>query len=463
MASGDVPVHLFLLLDEAGSKIGGSVDMTWGRERILSGSRDGDHFELRFGSPTVPIVVSGTVQQDRLDFDLSEPRQPTKHLHAQRIASLPAPAAKLPLPSLLDVAPTGSLPLPLMGWNSWNAFNESVFDADVRQMADLLVASGLKDAGFQYVMIDEGWTGRRAADGTLMPNRKFPDMPALSAYLHARGLKLGLYTSPGPTTCGGYPGSHGFEQKDARQFAAWGVDYLKDDWCSAGQIYSEQEMQAVYQRMGEALAQSGRSIVLELCQYGLNHVSTWGPHVGASLWRTTGDIADSFSSVYANAVANERLHASGRSNAFNDPDMLEVGNAGLSDVEAQTQLSVWSVSGAPLVLGTDLRKLRPQILAMLRNREVIAVDQDSLAKQGSRASAGGVDVWTKPLSDGSVAVAIVNAGESETQVRLPWSSFGLSERPSQVRDVWRHADVATAEAYSAALPAHGSVLLRVKY
>jgi alpha-galactosidase len=334
----------------------------------------------------------------------------------------------------------------------------------VRAAADALVSSGLAAAGYVYVNIDDCWAGRRDARGNMVPNEKFPDMKALADYVHSRGLKLGIYSSPGPRTCGGYEGSYGHEEQDAKAYAAWGFDYLKYDWCSAARVYTDDQLQAAYQKMGQALAQCGRPIVYSLCEYGMRDVWQWGPQVGANLWRTTGDIADNWNSMSEIGFNQSRLAPYAAPGHWNDPDMLEIGNGGMTATEYRTHFSLWCLLAAPLMAGNDLSLMTPETLGILGNREVIALDQDALGKQGERLSAGnGVEVWTKALQDGGTAVGIFNRTEADQAVKFTWSELGRTARPTVVRDLWRHSDLApTPEGYSATVAAHGVVLLRLK-
>src|SRR5580700_9346475 len=229
----------------------------------------------------------------------------------------------------------GAAQTPPMGWNSWNHFADRVDDRGVRAAADALVASGMKDAGYIYINIDDTWEAGRDAQGFIKPNQKFPDMKALADYVHSKGLKIGIYSSPGAETCAGYEGSLGHEEQDARTFAAWGIDYLKYDWCSASALYSNDDMHALYQKMGDALHASGRPIVYSLCQYGRADVWKWGPDVGGNLWRTTGDIRDTWDSMTTIGFKQDGLAPWAKPGHWNDPDMLEIGNGGMSDTEYQ--------------------------------------------------------------------------------------------------------------------------------
>jgi len=377
--------------------------------------------------------------------------------------ALSAPAA-LPVPNVRDLPDNGLARTPPMGWNSWNHFAESVDDRIVRETADAMVSSGMAAAGYVYVNIDDTWEGGRDAGGNIVPNRKFPDMKALAGYVHARGLKLGIYSSPGPVTCGGYEGSHGHEEQDARTFAGWGVDYLKYDWCSAGRVYPETQLQPVYQKMGEALGRCGRPIVYSLCEYGSGDVWRWGPAVGGNLWRTTGDIQDNWKSMSGIGFNQGRLAPYASPGHWNDPDMLEVGNGGMSPAEYRTHFSLWCMLAAPLMAGNDLRTMSADTREILTNREVISVDQDILGKQGARLFAkDGVEVWSKPVDGGGQAVGLFNRNAVETSASFSWTQVGRSSRPASVRDLWRHRDVAFGDdGFSAAVPAHGVVLLLEK-
>ena len=371
--------------------------------------------------------------------------------------------ARLPLPALHKVPDNGLAKTPPMGWNSWNKFAGHVDDAAVRGMADAMASNGMKDAGYVYVNIDDTWEAGRDAQGNITTNKKFPDMKALADYVHSKGLKIGIYSSPGPNTCAGYEGSYGHEEQDARAYAAWGIDYLKYDWCGARNLYTDDEMQPLYQEMGDALVKSGRPILFSLCQYGRADVWKWAPDVGANAWRTTGDIRDTWDSMTKIGFEQSDLAPYASPGHWNDPDMLEIGNGGMTEDEYRTHMSLWSILAAPLLAGNDLRNMSASILAILTNREVIAIDQDKDGKQGHRVSKSGEqEIWVKPLSGGAQAVALFNRGAEAAQVTVKWADVGLRSAPNAARDMWSHTDVKlSGSEYSATVPSHGVVLLRV--
>jgi alpha-galactosidase len=287
-------------------------------------------------------------------------------------------------------------------------------------------------------------------------------MKALADYVHSKGLLIGIYSSPGPRTCGGFEGSYGHEEQDARTFAAWGMDYLKYDWCSASRVWKDGDMQAVYQRMGEALKQTGRPIVYALCQYGRAGVVQWGGQVGASLWRTTGDINDHYASMERIGFSQSDLAAFSGPGHWNDPDMLEVGNGGMSTNEYKTHFSLWTMIAAPLIAGNDIRSMSSEDAAILQNSEVIAIDQDSLGAGGKRVSiTGGIEIWQKPLASGDIAIAIFNHSTEEMRSVISWETLSIG-KDYAVRDLWGHADRgSTAEAFSEPVSAHGVIVLRL--
>jgi len=288
-------------------------------------------------------------------------------------------------------------------------------------------------------------------------------MQALADYVHSKGLKIGIYSTPGPNTCAGYEGSFGHEWQDAKTYAAWGIDYLKYDWCGARNLYSDDEMRAVYQIMGDALLKAGRPILYSLCQYGRADVWKWGPDAGGNAWRTTGDIRDSWDSMTKIGFAQDGLAPFAGPGHWNDPDMLEIGNGGMTDDEYRTHMSLWAILAAPLLAGNDLRDMKPVILEVLTNREVIGVNQDKAGKQGQRVSkSGDQEVWTRPLADGGIAIGMFNRGSAPAQISVKWAEIGLKGTPKKARDLWMHNDVKMdGTEYTAIVPAHGVTMLRV--
>ncbi len=374
----------------------------------------------------------------------------------------PVPPA---LPALHDLPDNGLVRTPPMGWNSWNKFAGRITDADVRGMADALVASGMNKLGYTYINIDDTWEAGRDAQGNILTNKKFPDMKALADYVHSKGLKIGIYSSPGPKTCANYEGSMGHEAQDARTYAAWGFDYLKYDLCSASGSYKTDEavQRGLYQKMGEALQASGRPIVYSLCQYGQHDPWIWGASVGGNLWRTTGDISDHWESMDKIGFSQVDISKYTRPGHWNDPDMLEIGNGGMTADEYRTHMSLWSMLAAPLIAGNDLRSMTDETKSILMNADVIAIDQDPAAKPVQRLSTQGkVEILARPMQDGSVIVGFFNRGSDPAPTSFDWTSApGLSSKPSRVRDLWSHQSVAAASPYTTTIPPHGVTLLRV--
>jgi alpha-galactosidase len=371
---------------------------------------------------------------------------------------------RMELPALHKVPYNGLAKTPPMGWNSWNKFAGRIDDPTVRAIADAMAANGMKAAGYQYINIDDTWEGdRRDAQGNITTNNKFPDMKALADYVHARGLKIGIYSSPGPNTCAGYEGSYGHEEQDARTWAAWGIDYLKYDWCGARVLYKDEEMQPLYQIMGDALQKTGRPIVFSLCQYGRQDVWKWGPEVGGNLWRTTGDIQDKWDSMTTIGFNQDALGSYAAPGHWNDPDMLEIGNGGMTDTEYRTHMSLWAMLAAPLLAGNDLRSVPQPVLDILTDREVISIDQDREGHQGRRIwKSGDQEVWIRQLAGGAEALAIFNRGDKDANVTVNWSDLDIKKAPKTARDLWLHKDVPLGKTgYSGNVPGHGVVLLRL--
>ncbi|MGD0949785.1 MAG: glycoside hydrolase family 27 protein [Candidatus Binatia bacterium] len=346
---------------------------------------------------------------------------------------------------------------PPMGWNSWNRFGPGVSDAIVRAQAAALVASGMKAAGYQYVIIDDGWQGERDATGTLAANERFPDMKGLAHFIHSMGLKFGAYSSPGAKSCQGFAGSLGHEDQDAQTFASWGIDYLKYDWCGG-----QGDPKAAYAKMHDALRRTGRPIVYSICEYGMDRVWSWGASVGGNLWRTTMDIADNYDRMSVVGFSQAGLERFAGPGHWNDPDMLEVGNGGMNFDEYRTHMGLWCLLAAPLIAGTDLTQMKPETIGILTNPEVIAVDQDPAGIQGRRvAEEGPLETWVKPLSDGSRAVGLFNRAAHNLPMTASFRDIGVPE-VARVRDLWARHDMGVLrERVSANVNAHGMVMLRV--
>jgi alpha-galactosidase len=368
-------------------------------------------------------------------------------------------------------------PTPPMGWNSWNKFACNVSDQLIRSMADAMVKSGMKAAGYQYIVIDDCWQVSRDRDGNIVADpQRFPEgIRAVAEYVHSLGLKFGIYSDSGTETCQGRPGSRGHQFQDARRYAAWGVDYLKYDWCHTNKT---QDAPTSYLTMREALNASGRPIVLSICEWGTAKPWLWGAQVGGNLWRTTGDISDHWAgrkkwsdgSCCSNGVLDildlqVGLASYAGPGHWNDPDMLEVGNGGMTDTEYRSHFSLWAILAAPLIAGNDLRSMTPETRDILTNKEVIAVDQDALGREGERvAKQGDLEVWARQLHDGSRAVVLLNRGPSEQEITVNWEELGYPEHLSAaVRDLWQHKDLGKFTGkFSAPVVSHGVVMVTVR-
>jgi alpha-galactosidase len=353
---------------------------------------------------------------------------------------------------------------PPMGWNSWGNFRLKISDAIIRAQARALVSSGMKAAGYEYVVIDGGWEGFHDAQGVFHSNvLKFPDMKELCDYIHSLGLKVGIHTTPGPVTCSGREGSYGHEQQDAETFARWGVDFVKYDWCSGGTVYKPDQLQAAYKKMHEALVHTGRPFLYSLCEYGMQSVWRWGPSVGAYMWRTTGDVQNNYVSMANIGFDQNGLEQYAGPGHWNDPDMLVVGNGSMTDEEGRMQMSLWSLLAAPLFAGNDLTKMTPATQAILTNKEVIAVDQDRAGIQGHRVwQEGPLEIWMKPLADGAKAVGMFNREAHPMSMTLDLKAIGITG-PAELRDLWVHKDLGSfTESYTTSVPGHGVVLLKVE-
>ncbi len=362
--------------------------------------------------------------------------------------------------------PNGLARTPPMGWNSWNHFGCNVSATLIQGVADAMAGNGMRDAGYQYVIIDDCWQVARAADGTIIADStRFPrGIKALADYVHSKGLKFGIYTDAGHRTCEGRPGSYGYEEIDARTYAAWGVDYVKIDWCNAEGLNAP----AQYAKLRDALAKSGRPIVFSICEWGLNRPWEWAPEAG-NLWRTTGDISDNWDSMIANFDLSSQYWNIAKPGAWNDPDMLEIGNGGLSRDESRTHMSLWAIAAAPLVAGNDVRTMtdssRDARIAreVLLNAEVIAVDQDSLGVQGKMVSnsRSELQVWAKPLKDGSRAVVMLNRAAVPARMSVDLNRTGLSGTSYRIRDLWTHKDTTiTGSRFQSNVAPHGVVMFR---
>lgn len=393
---------------------------------------------------------------------------------------------------------------PPMGWNHWYAHYDRITDAMMREAADIMVSSGMADVGYQYVNIDDCWmtapkhsdplrTGRlRDSAGNLLPNRHFPDMKALTDYIHARGLKAGTYISPGPLTCAGFAGSFGHERQDAQQFAAWGFDFLKYDWCSYGHIAEGGDPQATniptwgkgaptlegyqypYRLMGDLLKQAPRDIVFNLCQYGMGNVWEWGEAVGGHCWRTAGDLGFELDRIFDVALKNAEHRAWSRPGSWNDPDYLQIGWVGdarggglpkpcpLTPNEQYAYMSLWALMAAPLFYSGDMTQLDEFTLNVLCNPEVIEVNQDALGQSAAVLQLNeSLFLMVKQMEDGSKAVGLFNRGEFPARASASWAVMGVNG-PQQVRDLWRRKDLGVFSGeFSVELSRHSGALLRL--
>ena len=359
-------------------------------------------------------------------------------------------------------------PAPPMGWNSWNTFQTNVNEQLIKDMADALIKSGMRDAGYNYIVIDDGWESMdRDSCGNLVPDpKKFPHgMKALGDYLHSKGFKFGIHNCAGTETCAGYPGGRGHEYQDADRYASWGIDYLKYDWCNHGTANAEE----TYTTMARALSAAGRPIVFSLCEWGNNQPWLWGNKI-AQLWRTTGDITDCYDcqDIYAMGwkfILDQQVDLAKYAgpNHWNDPDMLEVGNKGLSLAESKAHFSLWCMLAAPLMAGNDIRHMKDDVQNILTNKEVIAIDQDTLGMQATRfMQQPDKEIWAKKLSDGEWAVCFFNSGKDEMEMRVNWNYLSFLNGKYNIRDLWRHKDIGTTNTnMNFNIPSHDVVLVRL--
>jgi len=373
---------------------------------------------------------------------------------------------------VVNKTPNGLALTPPMGWNSWNKFACNVNEQTVRDTADAMVSSGMRDAGYQYVVIDDCWHGPRDANGFITADaQKFPSgIKTLADYVHSRGLKFGIYSDAGRLTCGGRPGSQGHEYQDALTYASWGVDYLKYDWCNTG----DRNGQEAYAVMADALRQSGRPIVFSMCEWGTAKPWLWAKNTG-NLWRTTGDIFDSFDKQddahksWAHTVVeivdlNEPLWSHAGPGHWNDADMLEVGNRGMAPNEYRAHFSLWAMMASPLMAGNDVAHTDEATRSILLNKDVIAVDQDKLGVQGHRVwKDGDREIWLKTLADGGVAVLLFNRGQQAATISATANQIGWPAKERvRVRDLWAHRDVRLRRgALTATVEPHGVAMFRL--
>jgi alpha-galactosidase len=355
---------------------------------------------------------------------------------------------------------------PPMGWNSWNKFACNVDETLIRQVADAMVSSGMKDAGYTYINIDDCWHGERDSLGFIHPDAKrFPSgMKALADYIHAKGLKMGIYSDAGSQTCGGRPGSRGFEFQDAKTYASWGVDYLKYDWCNTEGLKAE----GAYKTITAALRKAGRPMVLSICEWGNDKPWEWGPGVG-QLWRTSGDIANCFDCIDDHGSwkswgtmqildKQEGLRKYAGPGHWNDPDMLEIGNGKLTAGEDRAHFSMWAMIAAPLIAGNDIRSMNEETKAILTNKNVIAVNQDALGIQGFKYSQkDSLEIWFKPLNQGKWAVAFLNRSKQSKKLNFNWKNEVVKD------DIFKkELGGNTKNALAAVVPAHDILLLELE-
>ncbi|HEV8535518.1 MAG TPA: glycoside hydrolase family 27 protein [Candidatus Limnocylindria bacterium] len=355
----------------------------------------------------------------------------------------------------------GLAPTPPLGWTSWNRFGAKIDERLVLETAEAMVATGMRDAGYRYVVIDDGWMApERDRNGDLVADpQKFPHgIAALAERVHRLGLRFGIYTDAGTNTCQGLPASLGYEFRDARRFAEWGVDYLKVDWCHAEGMGPR----ALYTKWAMALRAAKRPIVLSICEWGRSRPWEWAGTVG-HLWRTSWDIQPEWSSITTILDLQSELHPFSGADHWNDPDMLEVGNGDLTLSESRAHFALWCMLAAPLMAGNDLRTMTDDVRAIITAPELVAIDQDPLAKQARRIRAdGAIDVWTRDLSRNRSAVAILNRGAKAREVRLNLEEMGVGKVAS-LRNVWERADIpAKHDEAMLTISAHDAVVLLVE-
>jgi hypothetical protein len=439
------------------------------------------------GTPYRSIRYSGVLADDRMLLSSVDDPRGIYTLRARRAdqSALPEPqpsgamtASLQPMPPVLpgaerpvkpeqraplmlrDLPPNGLALRPPMGWASRQVLGSRTNATAIRQSVDALVDSGLARVGYTYVEIGDGWQGVRDAGGVLHSNERFADMKALGDDIHAKGLKFGLTVAAGPKSCAGFEGSRGYESQDARRLAEWGVDYVVLEFCGAEGVYpSSEDVQAAAQKMAEALRETGRDIVYVISLPGRQGVERWAANVGANVWRTGTELEDDWRVIAMAGFAQNGTESAARPGAWNDPGLLQVGSQRMIAEDSRIQLSLWAILAAPLMLGSDVRYLSREAVALLSNPEVIAVNQDSLGRQGKRvAQMGDTEVWARPLADGSVAVALFNAGRRSERLTLTWDVLGV-EGPQMVRDLWAHSHVGIADGRFGILLGAGSSML----
>ena len=439
---------------------------------------------MTFSAENLPAGLNLDARTGRISGSLGEPGEHIITLHANNARGRSTRPLKIVCGDTLALTPP-------MGWNSWYVHEGRVTDRDIRAAANAMVSTSMINHGYTYVNVDDCWMIKadstdpvlggqpRDANGRLRSNRRFPNMKALADYIHSKGLRAGIYISPGPTTCAGFTGSYQHEEQDAQTFADWGYDFLKYDWCSYGSIAKDQslpELQKPYKLMGDIIKQLDRDIVFNLCQYGMGDVSTWGAEVGGNCWRTTGDLGGSFDGIpeamYSIGFGQAGLEKWAGPGHWNDPDYLVLGYLSnwkggmaptpLTPNEQYTQMSLWCLLAAPLIFSGDMTKLDDFTLSLLTNDEVIEVNQDPLGQQAHPVTrTDDIEVWAKDMEDGSTAVGLFNRGEFETKITVQLSDLGVKE-PRLLRDLWRQADLGTVrEKFTASVPRHGVVLVRL--
>ena len=372
-------------------------------------------------------------------------------------------------------AKTGLAPTPPMGWMTWNYFGTDINENIIREIADAMVANGMVKAGYDHIMIDDGWQGGRDNKNNIIPDPKnFPSgIKALADYVHSKGIKLGIYSDAAQLTCAGYTASLGFEEQDAKTFASWGIDYLKYDYCHAPSDSNTAKIR--YKKMADALRNSGHPITFSICEWGGRQPWFWAAGVGGQLWRTTGDIRDSWKSMMYNLDINAKLDAFAGRGHWNDPDMLivglrgskgpagDLGGSGCNDIEYQSNMSLWCIMASPLIATNDIRNMNEEAKRILLNEEAIAVDQDALGKQGERKVADSVlNVFVKPLANGDVAIAILNRSSATQDASFDFKDLGLDGK-YEIRDLWQHKIIGKKEKnWKGKVLSHETKLFRLK-